>query len=92
MKKVEDFSRYEFKYLLKKEIRLLVEEEIRCFMQYDGYIDKELGNAYFVRSLYFDNAHSSNFFEKVDGMRTRSKFRIRTYGKNYEEGLPIFGV
>jgi SPX domain protein involved in polyphosphate accumulation len=90
LNKVEDFARYEFKYLLNKFQRDLVEEEIANFMEYDGHVHKELNNSYFVRSLYFDNELSSNFYEKVDGMRTRSKFRIRTYGKEYEDGLPIY--
>ena len=32
----------------------------------------------------------SNFFEKVDGMKTRRKYRLRTYGKSLEENAPIF--
>lgn len=90
LNKVEDFARYEFKYLLKKIERDLIEEQVSHFMEYDGHVHKELDNSYFVRSLYFDNELSSNFYEKVDGMRTRSKFRIRTYGKEYEDGLPIY--
>ena len=51
MKKVEDFSDTILVFV-KKEIRLLVEEEIRCFMQYDGYIDKELKNFYSLDHLF----------------------------------------
>lgn len=87
---VEDFARYEFKFLLRKDQRDSIENEISHFMEYDGHVHEELGNAYFVRSLYFDNDYSSNFYEKVDGMRARRKFRIRTYDKDYEEGLPIY--
>jgi len=89
-KQVEDFARYEFKYLLNKNDRSDIEEEISHFMDYDGYVHEDIGNAYFVRSLYFDNELSSNFYEKVDGMRSRAKFRIRTYGKKYDESLPIY--
>jgi hypothetical protein len=90
LNRVEIFERYEFKYLLKKSQRDIIENEISHFMEYDGHVHKELDNSYYVRSLYFENELSSNFYEKVDGMKTRSKFRIRTYGKEYEEGLPIY--
>ena len=34
---------------------------------------------YLVRSLYFDNNIFTNFKEKIDGIKNRHKFRIRTY-------------
>ena len=81
VKKIQKFARYEFKYLLNKKLRKLIEEDIHHFMAYDGFVHPELDNSYFVRSLYFDNNLSSNFFEKVDGIKKRSKYRIRTYSK-----------
>jgi len=89
-RQTQDFARYEFKYLLNKEYRQNIEDAVSQFMEYDGHVHVELGNSYIVRSLYFDNNTSSNFFEKVDGMRTRSKFRLRTYGKEYESNLPLY--
>ena len=76
---VQEFLRYEFKYILSQEIRDKVEKEIGHFMNYDGYIHDELDNAYFVRSLYFDGPNSFNFYEKIDGIKKRKKFRLRTY-------------
>jgi len=87
---VEDFSRYEFKYLLNRQRREEVEAEIAHFMEYDGHIHEELGNAYIVRSLYFDNQQADHYYEKIDGMRNRRKYRIRTYGYEPSEDLPIF--
>jgi len=88
--KTEDFFRYEFKYLLNLEKRKSVESEISNFMSYDSHINKDLKNSYYVRSLYFDNNENENYYEKIDGIRLRKKFRIRTYGRSFEEGLPIF--
>jgi hypothetical protein len=88
--KIQTFSRYEFKYLLDKKVSESIAIESEKFMDYDGYTHPTLGNMYFVRSLYFDNFLSSNFFEKVDGMRIRRKFRLRTYSDEFNKNIPIF--
>ena len=90
MKENEIFQRYEFKYILNKRISYQIEEEARNFMVYDGFVHKELNNQYFVRSLYYENIFSSNFYEKVDGMKIRRKYRLRTYGNLYDPNVPIF--
>jgi hypothetical protein len=86
----EDFARYEFKYLLSFEQRKIIEEEISHFMEFDGHVHKELENSYFVRSLYFDTEDAINYYEKIDGVGARRKFRIRTYNQEHEDDLPIY--
>ena len=86
----QKFSRYEFKYILNNNLSKIIENEVVFFMKYDGHLDPTLDNQYLVRSLYFDNYFSSNFYEKVDGIKKRSKYRIRTYSKNRDEKIPIF--
>jgi hypothetical protein len=87
---LQEFQRYEFKYLLNARLLEAIEGEVRHFMRYDGHVHPELGNAYFVRSLYFDDPFSSAFYEKIDGIMERRKFRLRTYGQVWEPNLPIF--
>ena len=73
------FSRFEFKYILKKSLSSLIKNEVKHFMYQDKFTkDNEY---YLVRSLYFDNQRCSNFNEKVDGLKNRHKFRIRTYSE-----------
>jgi hypothetical protein len=86
----QDFVRYEFKFFLDQLKREEVESEIANFMSFDGHVHPELDNAYFVRSLYFDNDLNSYYYEKIDGIKERRKFRIRTYGKSFESGLPVY--
>jgi hypothetical protein len=88
--KTEYFSRYEFKYLLNAEACRHIESEVSHFMRYDGHVHPELKNRYYVTSLYFDNPSSSHYYEKIDGLRIRTKFRIRTYAPKFEEGLPTY--
>jgi hypothetical protein len=88
--KTENFARYEFKYLLNSETSISIENEARNFMAVDGYAADNANNSYHVRSQYFDNDLSTHFFEKVDGMRKRHKYRLRTYGVSHNENNPIF--
>ena len=84
------FTRYEFKYLLNNKISNMIENEAKHFMSYDDFAVNITDNQYFVRSLYYDDNSFSNFFEKVDGIKSRRKFRIRTYGNSLKNNLPVF--
>ncbi len=90
MKENQTLYRYEFKYILNKKTSDQIEKEAQNFMIYDGHVKKELNNKYFVRSLYFENNFSSNFYEKVDGMKIRRKYRLRTYSNFFDPKVPIF--
>ena len=90
MKENQVLYRYEFKYILNKKISDQIEKEVLNFMLYDGHVNKELNNKYLVRSLYFENNFSSNFYEKVDGMKIRRKYRLRTYSNFFDPKVPIF--
>jgi len=90
MKENQILYRYEFKYILNKKISDQIEKETLNFMVYDEHVNKELNNKYFVRSLYFENNFSSNFYEKVDGMKIRRKYRLRTYSNFFDPKVPIF--
>ena len=82
LRKTQEFARYEFKYIITNANSNAIETEVKNFMQSDGYASQKRHNAYYVRSQYYDNDLSSHFYEKVDGMRDRYKYRIRTYGPN----------
>jgi hypothetical protein len=84
------FSRFEFKYILGQGQRRELEREFQYFVELDPYTAGKPGGKYFVRSLYFDNAAFRNYYEKVDGMKHRSKFRLRTYTGDQGDGTPQF--
>lgn len=78
-KSVLHFARFEFKYILSALVRAEVEDELRNFLNFDPYVEQMPDNKYLVRSLYFDDPVYSAFYDKVDGLHSRSKFRLRTY-------------
>ncbi|MCA9003288.1 MAG: VTC domain-containing protein, partial [Planctomycetes bacterium] len=84
------FSRFEFKYLLPRALRLEVESELNHFVEYDPFVADRPDHRYLVRSLYFDDRNLTAFRNKVDGHMVRSKFRIRTYTTDPSEPVPRF--
>jgi len=88
MKENQLFTRYEFKYLISNKIAGEIFNQSLNFMKLDEFALEN--KAYDVRSLYYDNYDFDNFFEKVDGIKFRKKFRIRTYGKKFQKLNPIY--
>ena len=84
----QKFERYEFKYILNKNLRNQIEKEISNFMNIDKFAINN--NKYFVRSLYFDDNSSTEYYKKIDGMLIRNKFRLRTYNISSKKNNPIF--
>ena len=82
------FSRFEFKYIINKNISKLIQKEVENFAESDSFSNNE--DNYFVRSLYFDNDVFSNFREKIDGIKNRHKFRISTYSKKQSKLTPLY--
>lgn len=87
---MERFARYEFKYILSKQEAGGISDDIRQFMGQDVHVSQGPEDSYLVRSLYFDNAHYSNFFEKIDGVKKRHKYRIRSYSAVWNSTIPVF--
>ncbi len=70
--------RYELKYVIAKADAEMLKRQLRLVMDLDKY-SKSSDYSYDIRSLYFDNAYSSSWLEKVDGIEYRGKYRIRIY-------------
>ena len=85
---LQKFERYEFKYILDSDLRKIIEGDVKNFMKIDAFAKQNLN--YFVRSLYFDDPSFVNYFEKIDGIKLRHKFRLRTYTNTFDEKIPIF--
>jgi len=84
------FARFEFKYILGAQKRREVESDLLYFLEYDPFVEHRDNHRYFVRSLYFDDPNFTAFHDKIDGLHSRSKFRLRTYAFDSKETAPIF--
>jgi SPX domain protein involved in polyphosphate accumulation len=67
-----------------------VESELRHFMELDPFVRQVPGHQYLVRSLYFDDPSFTTFYDKIDGLHSRSKFRVRTYTNDPDVLAPRF--
>ncbi len=84
------FSRFEFKYILPKAVRDDLESELQYFIELDPYVRQQPGRKYLVRSLYYDNRAMACYYEKIDGIKRRAKFRVRTYTDVEGDGTACF--
>lgn len=72
--------RHELKFTLHKEAAKLLKSRMAMLLPYDGNADRN--GEYMIRSLYFDTPDSSAYYEKMDGVENRKKYRIRYYNQN----------
>lgn len=69
--------RHEVKYRTSPEQAEVLKYLLRPLMSRD--VNSSGSGTYVVRSLYFDSLDNDAYFEKVDGVLYRKKYRIRTY-------------
>ncbi len=72
--------RHELKFIMTPANALLLKRLLFQLMEIDPNGDT-LGR-YMVRSLYFDTLGGSAFFDKIDGVEYRKKYRIRYYNND----------
>lgn len=73
-----------FRHELKYYINKVQFEEIKKRISFMLDTDKNTGEdgSYFIRSLYFDDYKDTSYYQVVDGISKREKYRIRYY--NYD--------
>ena len=70
--------RDEIKFKISKNMAEVLKQRLSLVMDIDTH-SKESDNTYHIRSIYFDDLDSTAFYEKVDGVEFRRKYRIRIY-------------
>lgn len=71
--------RYELKFLMNTSQAEILKKRLALIMEVDG---NSIDGTYFIRSLYFDDNDNTAYYEKIDGLEEREKYRIRYY--NYD--------
>lgn len=82
---MRDIYRSELKYTLSDYHAELLRLQLRQLLETDPHADAEGG--YQIRSLYFDDLDYTAFREKQDGVKERTKFRLRYY--NWDESYLV---
>lgn len=73
--------RHEIKFIISKQMSLILKQRLALAMDVDKN-SVNLDNTYFIRSLYFDDINSTAYYEKIDGVLYRKKYRIRIYNND----------
>lgn len=73
--------RHEIKFIISKQMSLILKQRLALAMDVDKN-SVNLDNTYFIRSLYFDDINSAAYYEKIDGVLYRKKYRIRIYNND----------
>ncbi len=68
--------RHELKFLVSDIELEIIRHRLKPLMKTDSH---QAGDAYTVRSLYFDDFHDSCMRENEDGIDNRKKYRLRIY-------------
>jgi SPX domain protein involved in polyphosphate accumulation len=63
---------------------------IGSFVKHDKYCKDLEEHHYTVRSIYFDTAEYACYFEKVEGIKHRKKFRLRSYNLQDSSASNVF--
>lgn len=74
----ENNYRHELKFLLTRSKAEILKYRLGLIMEKDLNADTENGE-YIIRSLYFDDIYNTSYYEKLDGIKEREKYRIRCY-------------
>ena len=80
---MEKGYRHEYKYLISRADAELLKLRLPHIMERDPHAG-ETGQ-YTIRSLYFDDVNAAAYYEKMDGIDNRTKYRIRFY--NYDSSV-----
>lgn len=70
--------RNEIKFIISKAMAEVLKQRLSLIMSVDTN-SYNSDNSYLIRSLYFDNENSDAYYEKMDGVEYRKKYRIRIY-------------
>ena len=70
--------RHELKFKISESAAEVLKQKLSLVMGTDNnaYFDD---GSYLIKSLYFDDIDSSSYYEKMDGVLYRKKYRIRMY-------------
>lgn len=72
--------RHEYKYLCNTTQSAVLKVRAQGLLKRDEYAKN--GGAYRIRSLYFDDADDTCYFENESGVGERAKYRIRIYNSD----------
>ena len=81
-------GRFELKYLVDARVQLALCRLMRARMLRGEHVEQD--GTYHVLSQYYDGPGLPFYFDKLAGVESRVKVRLRTYGVAFGSGAPWF--
>jgi hypothetical protein len=81
-------GRFELKYYVDSRVQLALCQLMRARMLRGEHVEED--GTYHVLSQYYDGPGLPFYFDKVSGLESRVKIRLRTYGPRFGAGAPWF--
>lgn len=78
-------NRLEFKYRVPVAYLDRLRADVLRYLEPDQFAAVRPNHEYTVRSVYLDSPDYGCYYEKLDGVRTRKKFRVRGYNEGGTE-------
>lgn len=75
--------RHELKFKISNSAAEVLKQKLSLILKKDKNAYYSDGS-YLIKSLYFDDLDSTSYYEKMDGVLYRKKYRIRIYNNNDE--------
>ncbi len=73
--------RHELKFKISNSAAEVLKQKLSLILDKDKYAIYKDGS-YLIKSLYFDDINSTSYYEKMDGILYRKKYRIRIYNND----------
>ena len=73
--------RHELKFKISNSAAEVLKQKLSLILSKDNNAYYDDGS-YLIKSLYFDNLDSDSYYEKMDGVLYRKKYRIRIYNND----------
>lgn len=80
-------DRFEYKFLLPNDKLDSLRAELLPYVNSDPHMLKNGNKPYRVRSIYLDSKKMDCYYDKLEGIKVRNKFRIRGYNSKNEESI-----
>lgn len=75
----------DYRYERKFVINNLTEEQIYYIIKINPLIFSRSYEDRYINNIYYDLLNCESYFNNIEGLSSRSKYRIRWYGENYGE-------
>jgi len=85
-------GRLEYKYLVPCEYLDRIRVAIDRYVEIDPFAGLRENGEYTVRSIYLDNSHCNCYGQKIAGVKSRLKFRIRGYNSGHPDSLVFLEI